>query len=262
MASPLQQLHTLHLKEMAPTFSLVDSTSSISSLVDGIMDLPINPPSLYFDLEGIRLSREGSISIFQLLVQPRNHVYLIDIHILGSTAFTTAGSSGKTFKDILQSSTIPKVCFDVRNDSDALFAHFGVALSGVQDIQLMENAGRRPTLPKRFLNGLAKCIEFDAPITALEKQAWKATKNRGASLFAPEKGGSYEVFNARPLKAEILIYCVQDVCFLPGLRNTYWGRLDSSSKTKVEEETGKRVQVSQSSGYQPNGPHMKFGPWQ
>ena len=34
----------------------------------------------------------------------------------------------KTLKDILQEEKILKVLFDIRNDSDALFAYFGVEL--------------------------------------------------------------------------------------------------------------------------------------
>lgn len=47
-----------------------------------------------------------------------------------------------TPKDILENENIPKVFFDVRDDFDALFAHFGVALKVVEDIQLMESASR------------------------------------------------------------------------------------------------------------------------
>jgi exonuclease 3'-5' domain-containing protein 1 len=55
-------------------------------------------------------------------------VYLIDVHTLGEEAFDTAGVGEITLKDILQDEEIPKVFFDVRNDSDALFSHFGIAL--------------------------------------------------------------------------------------------------------------------------------------
>jgi len=246
---------------MAPSSSFIDSTASISTLIDDIIDLGTNPPSLYFDLEGIRLSREGSISILQLLAHPKDHVYLIDVHFLKSTAFTTAGSSGKTLKDILESPTIPKLCFDVRNDSDALFHHFRIALEGIQDVQLMENASRGPGGSKRLLNGLAKCIENDAPITMQEKQSWKAVKERGASVFAPEKGGSYEVFNDRPLNQDILGYCVQDVQFLPHLWRTYSARLSAFWRNKMEDETKNRVLESRSETYEPHGSNRTLGPW-
>ena len=43
------------------------------------------------------------------------------MYSLGSQAFNTTGIKGKTLKDIFQDEKIPKVFFDVPNDSDALF---------------------------------------------------------------------------------------------------------------------------------------------
>lgn len=262
LLQPLQLLYLILLRIMTSLYSVVDTTASVSELIDSIVNLPTDPPSLFFDLEGIELSRNGTIFILQLLVNPSNHVYLIDIHLLRGSAFTTPGSQGKTLQDVLQSPATPKVCFDVRNDSDALYAHFGVALQGIQDIQLMENASRRPSAKKNFLNGLARCIQYDAPIPYQDKQSWNAIKDQGLRLFAPERGGSYEVFNERPLKEELSAYCVQDVRFLPHLRNTYWGRLSLFWQGKVEEETLKRVLDSHSANYQPHGTHKSLGPWQ
>lgn len=50
---------------------LVDSSSSIVALLDLLVHLPDTPPSLYCDLEGVRLSRNGSISLLQIFVLPR-----------------------------------------------------------------------------------------------------------------------------------------------------------------------------------------------
>ena len=76
-------------------------------------------------------NREGSLSIVTRLIDtgiPTIRVCLIDVFSLGSQAFNTTGIKGKLLKDALQHEKIRKVYFDVRNDSDALFAHFGVAL--------------------------------------------------------------------------------------------------------------------------------------
>jgi exonuclease 3'-5' domain-containing protein 1 len=101
-------------------------------------------------------------------------MYLIDVHTLQEKAFLTAGTAGKPLKTILESDKIPKVFFDVRNDSDALYAHFGIKLAGVQDIQLMELATR--DFSKRYLNRLSKCIERDSPMMPGEKQKWESVK--------------------------------------------------------------------------------------
>ncbi|KAK1703155.1 uncharacterized protein BDZ83DRAFT_658418 [Colletotrichum acutatum] len=118
-----------------------------------------------------------------------------------STAFSTA-VGGTTFKQILESPDITKVFYDVRNDSDALFHHFQVKLSGIEDVQLMENAAR-PRGQRRYLNGLDKCIGLYAPLSAEEKARWKAAKEAGLNLFHPSRGGSYEVFNSRPMSTPI-----------------------------------------------------------
>ena len=184
----------------------IDSSAGVASLVKTLAGLPKSPPSLYLDLEGPNLSRHGSISIIELLVLPRKHVYLIDVHVLGEKVFSTASSDGQTFKNIFEDPGIPKVFFDVRNDSDALYSHFQVKLAGVQDIQLLENAAR--TFNRKCVNGLARCIEQDAVMTASEKQQWKMVKERGTRLFSPQSGGSYEVLNQRPIMEDIKKYCV------------------------------------------------------
>ncbi|RWA12462.1 hypothetical protein EKO27_g2642 [Xylaria grammica] len=164
--------------------------------------LPTDPPSFFIDLEGENLSRHGTISILQLHVLPRGQTRLFDIMVLGGRAFATAGTSGCTFKDVLESKDIPNVFFDVRNDSDALCSHFQIKLSGVQDLQLMQLATRQVGR-KRYVCGLAKCIADDAPMSDVDKATWKTKKVKGLKLFAPEMGGSDKVlFNERPPASE------------------------------------------------------------
>ena len=239
--------------------SIVDTPEGMTTFLDSLADLPTNPPSLYLDLEGIDLCRHGSISILETLVLPQNHVYLIDIHVLRELAFTTQSSTGQTFKSILESASIPKVFFDVRNDSDALYSHYGIHLAGIQDLQVLENATRSGR--KSFVCGLGKCIEKDAPMGYAERAAWKADKESGRKLFSPELGGSYEVFNARPMTEQIKKYCVQDVLFLPGLWTTYNAQLSASWAEKVRVATLARVALSQTTTYNGKGRHMAIGPW-
>lgn len=51
-------------------------------------------------------------------------------------AFTTPNKHGSTLKDFLESPTIPKVFFDVRNASDALFSRYKVKLAGIHELQV------------------------------------------------------------------------------------------------------------------------------
>ncbi|KAM5353931.1 hypothetical protein ACJ41O_000581 [Fusarium nematophilum] len=249
------------------THGMVDSTESISKLVESLQALPPGggrggPPNLFLDLEGVGLSRNGTVSILAVFSQPQRHVYLVDVHTLQSSAFDTPGPDGTTtLRDILESASVAKVFFDVRNDSDALHHHFGVRLQGIQDVQVMENASR-PEFRRRWLRGLSRCITYDAPMSEEQKLQWTAVKDRGIELFHPDKGGSYEVFNERPLRSEVEMYCVNDVRFLPGLRDRYWGMLTPVWREKVEEEAARRVRESQSPDYEPQGADKRYGPWE
>ena len=80
---------------------------------------------------------------------PTRRVCLFDAHLL---VFNTAGIKGYP---ILQDDKIPKVFFDVRDGSDALVAHFGVALQGVEDVRLVKSA-TKTNGSRKFFSGLAK----------------------------------------------------------------------------------------------------------
>ena len=253
----VDSLQKSNLNETLPT-GLVDTCTAVADLIDAIANLPTSPPSLYIDLEGVNLSRHGSVSILQVHFSPDNRTYLIDIHTLGDKAFSTAGASGQTLKGILESDSIPKVFFDVRNDSDALFSHFRISLAGVHDIQLMELATR--TFSRRCVNGLAKCIERGISLTVSEREVWKETKEKGLVLFAPERGGSYEVFNARPLPEDVMLYCIQDVHFMPKLWRHYNDKMTVIWAAKVQQATRERVALSQTATYNGKGKHMALAP--
>jgi exonuclease 3'-5' domain-containing protein 1 len=244
--------------ETAHSAVMIDTPATMAKLVDDLEGLPIDPPSLYIDLEGENLSREGTISILQLYLRPKKATYLIDIFKLREQAFTTLSGNGRTFRQILEDARVPKVIFDVRNDSDALHTHYGVQLAGIQDLQLMELATRN--FSRRHVNGLARCIERDASLSFEENRKWKTCKDKGVHLFAPERGGSYKVFNDRPLREEIREYCVQDVHFLPRLWDCYNRKLSQTWRKKVTEATMGRVDESQSSNYVPHGQHKALAP--
>ena len=239
--------------------TIVDAESSVVALIDNLDRLPTQPPSLYLDIEGVNLSRHGSISILQLFVLPKNHVFLIDVFVLQEKAFCTSNDSGTDLRSILESALIPKVFFDARNDSDALFAHFQISMQGIHDVQLLEVATR--SYSKERVKGLAKCIEADAQLSPEASAAWKATKQNGVSLFAPEHGGSYEVFNSRPMLQDVIDYCTQDVVYLPLLWSIYTRKISAEWMRKVQYETCQRIRESQTALYEPNGRNKSLSPW-
>lgn len=241
-------------------FHFIDSEPALGELIDILLEQPTNPPSLYLDLEGENLSRQGTISILQILIVPRNLTYLIDIHTLSSKAFSTSGSDpARTLKTILESASVPKVFFDVRNDSDALYSHFDIRLAGVHDLQVMEFATRR--MRGRFVSGLSRCIERDLAMTPASMREWQAVKEKGKKLFAPECGGSYDVFNRRPLENDVALYCVEDVKLMPMLWELYSARLSPGVGDRVVRATVERVRESQSKSCVGHGSHKAIGPW-
>jgi exonuclease 3'-5' domain-containing protein 1 len=239
---------------------LVDSTPKLQVLHELISTLPVEPPSVYIDLEGIALGRHGTLSILSLYLAPTKETYLIDIHSLGAAAFTTS-INGISLKTILESDAIPKVLFDIRNDSDALFSLFQISVRGIVDLQLMELASRKGS--RKFVSGLAKCIDRDIQTSMARQEEWRATKERGRQLFAPEKGGRYEVFNERPLKPGIIQYCKQDVMLLPLLYTVYNIRLravdEAFWRSVIRSETEERVKDSQKAGYDGNSKDKAIG---
>ena len=239
--------------------TIVDSKPSVVSLIDHLEHIPTQPPSLYLDVEGVNLSRHGSISIVQLFVLPKNHVFLIDVFVLGEEAFRTSNGLGTNLRSILESELVPKVFFDVRNDSDALFAHFQISLQGIQDIQLLENATR--SYSRDRVMGLAMCIERDAQLTRKASTAWKVIKERGRLHFDPKFGGSYQVFSSRPMPHDIIEYSTQDVVYLPRLWRTYTQKISKKWMRKVEVETRERVRDSQTASYEPHSREKTRSPW-
>ncbi|KAH8669141.1 ribonuclease H-like domain-containing protein [Xylariales sp. PMI_506] len=241
-------------------YILADTTSAIVDMVKVIQSGTASGQSLFLDLEGVNLCRYGTISIVTIFIEAVNRVYLVDVHALGTMAFNTATDEATSLKTILESPSITKVFFDVRNDSDAMHHHFGICLAGAEDVQLMELASR-PVGNKRFLSGLEKCIDRYASLSYTDKRKWSATKDNGLRLFHPSRGGTYEVFNTRPMDPDVALYCINDVLYLPQLRTALWNRVSAAWRVKVEEETLKRVMISQSPSYQPQSDDKKFGPW-
>lgn len=95
-------------------------------------------PYLAFDMEGTDLGRAVVPCYLQIRDCYHGNIYLIDVLILNSRAFTTPGLDGlTTLQEILEDERLIKMIHDCRQDFDTLFHHFGVKLAGVCDIQLM-----------------------------------------------------------------------------------------------------------------------------
>jgi exonuclease 3'-5' domain-containing protein 1 len=112
---------------------------------------------------------------------------------------------------------------------------------------------------------LTKFIDKGLSLSDAMKAEWKRTKERGAKLYDPKKGGSYEIFNERPLKPEIVEYCAQDVTLLPELWDAYNTKLrplgQAFWRSQVKKATEDRIKLSQSPTYDGQAKNKVCGPW-
>lgn len=167
-------------------------------------------------------------------------------------------------KFILRDEKIPNLFFDVRNDSDALFAHFGVTLQGVEDLQLMKNAMRTTTRSRTYLNGLVKCVQ-DYMLYDNDRTSWKLTKEKGMRLVKRLNRVVRSRFSISARSPTILFRTVL-VIFgnLTSLRYGTGFRCKTNSwRTLVIEETKKARRGSQESElYKPNtAQNRTLAPW-
>jgi exonuclease 3'-5' domain-containing protein 1 len=241
---------------------MIDTAPLLTSFLDTLPQLSASAqPTLFIDLEGNNLSRHGTLSLITILVEPRHKVHLVAVHTLGKAAFTNPDTNNTaSLQQILESETTTKVFFDIRHDSDALFGLYGIRVSGIEDLQLMELASRNAFESKRYVSGLAKCIRNYSQLSWAEKQQFKAVKDKGVRLFDPARGGSYAVFDQRPLSAEVAKYCAQDVLHMPGLYDVFKGKLSAYWKDEVKKETAARIALSQSAQGVGRGPQNAQGP--
>ncbi|RMZ30118.1 hypothetical protein D0859_05785 [Hortaea werneckii] len=195
--------------------TIVDTEDQIVSMLEALASLESFSNNIFVDMEGVNLSRYGSISLMQIYVPESTDIFIVDIHTLGTQAFDITGPQGNTLGNLLEGIEVTKYLFDARNDADALYALFNIRLAHFIDVQLLELASR--TGPKHVVRGLAACIEQEQVLTEAATREWKQIKEEGAKLFNPKLGGSYEVFNFRPLPQTLLDYCVGDVQYLPAL---------------------------------------------
>ncbi|KAG5935996.1 hypothetical protein E4U60_002838 [Claviceps pazoutovae] len=74
---------------LEPIIQVVSCRGTLINLIDSIKNLP----TLYVDLEGCQLSRNGTISIVTLYATTLATAYMVDVHKLGKHAFTTSNTT-------------------------------------------------------------------------------------------------------------------------------------------------------------------------
>jgi exonuclease 3'-5' domain-containing protein 1 len=199
------------------------------------------------------LSRHGTVSIISILVHSSNQAQLIDVSALGTLAFSTASEDGKTLRSILEDHSICKYIWDVRNDANALWFHYGVSLGGITDLQLLENASRSDD--KTYVRGLGKCVQNDLKLGFMKTNHWLRMKQNIKKVMHTD------IFSIRPMDPKTIEYCQNDIIYLPALREIYMARIKPEWLTKAKEESEHRVTQARSPEYDPQSEGKKLGPW-
>jgi exonuclease 3'-5' domain-containing protein 1 len=228
-------------------YTLCDTTASIHALLDILAQAQTK--QIYLDFEGVNLCKSGKMCIGQLLLHGSPHVYLLDITILGPLVFSTQ-KDGQSLSSIFRNTEWKKVMFDPKNDIDAMFHQFGVMPVNVICLQLADIARDRMNGEyRRLCNGLGKVLGMVLPYSTAS--GLKRIKEAGKKLFAPECGGSYAVFEERPLKPDLVAYCVGDVRCLETLYEKLVGPLSLVWMDWLSKESFKRTQACLKPGYSP-----------
>lgn len=195
------------------------------------------------DIEGINLCRTGRIALIQLCTKS-GEVFLFDIAVLGQDAFDKGG-----LRAVLESEQICKVIFDGRADADALYHQFHVQIRHAFDLQV-QHALRFSNSNDRYVKGLKKCLSDANVVPLMERERLEALKEEGLRLFAPEKGGRYEVWMERPLNQALVDYAAADVKYLLSMKAIWHASQD------VLQLTRDRLQGAVQAAVPAKGQHM------
>lgn len=221
---------------------------------------------LSVDCEGNRLGRNGSLDLVAVHGVCSKCVFIFDVYALGNRVFECG------LRNILESSSIEKLMFDCRKDSDALYHLYNVGLNNVTDLQLMDvtcnrsNNKSKVSVPSRShpkywqilgqnldkLRGLGTCIEsvLGESNVAESKKVVQRQMQQSDSLW-----------RQRPLPEDLLSYCCEDVKNLHNLfimfssQNVNLKSIKAASQRYVDYERSipsDRLKYYQSSHYLPH----------
>ncbi|RXW21863.1 hypothetical protein EST38_g3989 [Candolleomyces aberdarensis] len=224
-----------------PITRIADTLALVEDCIQDLISHPTTTlqPCIAVDLEGVDLSRHGRVCLVQMKANHSRIIWLLDVTVLGRTAFDHPSSDGTTVRDILESASIKKMFFDVRRDAEALYHIYGVDMHNVCDLQIVELAARQSNRNRtQFVKGLARTItDYLSP-----GPQWTQIKERGVALFSPRQGGSFEAFERRPLDPTIAEYSAQDVALLADLEARMMSRFGSFTSSRYS--WGHRIQVA------------------
>jgi len=230
------------LRDMSSDVTLLDNVLDCRNAVTKLL----NENEVAVDVEGGNLCRNGCVSLIQICNEA-GHVFLFDITTMGKDAFSLGN-----LKQLLESFSVRKVLFDGRADNDALYHLFGVNMNKVYDLQILYTLTKRKK-SDRFLKGLTTCMIASQVVPKSMAAELSSIKEKGKQLYAPERGGSYDVWDKRPLDLELVRYAAADVKYLLAMKEKWSSRnLDQ----RVEYLTIERIRKTINGEREAQGKYM------
>jgi len=156
-------------RDVESTHINVKTLRGVRKMVTQLTKIPhhITKPTIGFDCEGVALGRYGTTCYIQIRDYTKGQTYLVDLLVLGQSAWDTPGEdSATTLRTIFESPNMVKIIFDVRGDSDALYKDYKIKLAGVLDVQYLAMLGRPHYYPYRI--GFVRTMN-DAACLSLEE---------------------------------------------------------------------------------------------
>jgi exonuclease 3'-5' domain-containing protein 1 len=185
--------------------------------------------------------------------------------------------------------------WDCRADSDALYAHYDVALNGVIDAQLAENATNPKSQSDKKVIELLTCVEKRLNLPAGKVTTFSETKAMGRDAMAEgidfvinhtkkvgdeesgyqwistddvgkedrvKEGRATSAMALRPLHPYMTNYCVQDVVVLPQIlercmQSKFWS---AEWQDRVVKESIARLNQARAADYNPESKTMNQPP--
>jgi hypothetical protein len=189
---------------------LVDSRDTLTTAAHALS----THDRIAFDTEGVNLSRTGDLTIATMqglggVVQKESPIYIIDVLVL--TSEKVFSKESPSIRSILEDSSVTKVTFDCRSDSDALYHQHGVSLVGAFDLQIFDQAVRihKGELPPKRNEFICKGgIPF---LPSMEKVVQRYSIETSVQKSRAPHLANMNVWKQRPLTTESIEYAANDV---------------------------------------------------
>ena len=233
-------------------YTLVNSRSNVTSMLDALPKFQSDNPLLSIDLEGLDFgTRKSETYLLQIYDSHSHHLYIVDICMLGPSAFVTPASDGRTtLETILESAEVLKLICDVRGDSYALLKEFGIRLRGIKDVQNFDIASRPDPATRQRRTGLLKLINRHAYLSLAEQSRAQACKTIGREFC---RLWGYVQFSVRPLRGDLAAYAGNDVLYLPRIYSRLIAHMSEKRQRSADFETEKSIAETQRPEYDPEG---------